>query len=383
MSLATFTVRTRVVAGAGSAASLREEVGRLGARHVAVVADQGLSEAGLLDRVLEGGGLTNATRHRELVGADPGSESAELAARRVAESGCDLIVAIGGGSALGVAKAVAILLANPGPISRYEGSGLVPVLPVPVIAVPTTAGSGSEVSNALVLHDPGREREIIVRGEGCEPRVAILDGTLLRGLPTAPMLFAGLDALTHALESLWARGASSLTSALALAAARSLFEALPVAIRGSRDGSNARGANDATLQRLIEASCQANLACGNSGLGLVHALSSAPAVRLPHGFQNGVLLPRVASFNASAISAEAVELVGRLESLYEDLEFTPAFEPGAADADAMLTASAAHPFRANNLREATDEDLLEILAKAGAVRPGVRVPSGDIRGGRP
>src|SRR5699024_5823252 len=155
--------------------------------------------------------------------------------------------------------------------------------PVPTVAVPTTAGSGSEVSNALVLHELGQTREIVIRGDGYEPVAAVLDATVLRGLPRAPLVFAALDALTHALEALWSRGRSLFTDACALHSASEIIEVLPAAVSGQANGTNARGENDETLQRLLEAASLANIACGNSGLALVHALSSSPAVDLPHG----------------------------------------------------------------------------------------------------
>ena len=258
------------------------------------------------------------------------------------------MLAIGGGSALCAAKAVAILLTNPGPLGDYEGVGHLESLPAPSVAVPTTAGSGSEVSNVVVLHDPGRERHLVIRGRGYEPRVAILDGELLRTLPRAPMIAAALDALSHALESGWARGATSVTRALAPAAGATVRSALPRALAGDVDA----------MQELVEASAIANLACGNSGLGLVHALSSAPSVHLPHGYQNGVLLPHVARFNG----AEEDELDG----LYAQIGFEARFRPGelsARDLDAMVAAAMSNPFRANNVRESAEADLRAILAR--------------------
>ena len=102
-------------------------------------------------------------------------------------------------------KATAIRLTNDGRIDIYQGVNQVPAPPVPTVAIPTTAGSGSEVSKVLVLHEPGRKDELVVRADGCEPRVAILDGTVLRRLPRDPLLHAGLDALSHAMEAQWAR----------------------------------------------------------------------------------------------------------------------------------------------------------------------------------
>ncbi|HWM06067.1 MAG TPA: iron-containing alcohol dehydrogenase, partial [Actinophytocola sp.] len=123
------------------------------------------------------------------------------------------------------------------------------------------------------------------------------------------------------------------------------------------------------LQGLLDAACAANMACGNSGLALVHALSTAPAVHLPHGLQNGVLLPHVARFNAGVSEPAVVELVGELPALYDALGFAARFPVGSvgrAETDAMVTASTGHPFRLNNRRESSDDELRTLLAAAGA-----------------
>ncbi|BDH55437.1 iron-containing alcohol dehydrogenase [Tsukamurella sp. PLM1] len=369
MTRRSFHVRTRIVAGIGSLADLGDEIDALPGP-TAVVADRGLADAGVLDVVL-------AEVPADRVGAvvlidpDPDVAAVEAGAEAARAAGCASVLAVGGGSGLGAAKAVAILLTNPGPVVAYEGAGRVPALPAPSLAIPTTAGSGSEVSNALVLHEPGRDREVIVRGPGCAPRTAVLDATLLRGLPRTPMLYAGLDALTHALESLWARGATVFTDALALRAAQDILETLPIAVAGAGPaGPNADGTNDAVLQRLLEASTAANLACGNSGLGLVHALSSSVLVPLAHGFQNGVLLPRVAELNREALSPAAIALVDRLPDVYRAVEFTPRFDSSVMSDErlaSMITASDGHPFRTNNRVEVTDGELRELLA--GTVGP--------------
>jgi alcohol dehydrogenase class IV len=125
------------------------------------------------------------------------------------------------------------------------------------------------------------------------------------------------------------------------------------------------------LQRLIDASAAANMACGNSGLTLVHALSTAPSVQLPHGLKNGILLPHVARFNEAASAPATRSLIAQIGPLYRTLRFRPVFPPALADtdaADAMVAASSGHPFRANNLRESSDAQLFGLLAEAGLPR---------------
>ncbi|PFW98997.1 NAD-dependent methanol dehydrogenase [Nocardia farcinica] len=373
MSTATFprfAVRTEVVSGLGSLSRLDALVAGFGHREVAVIADTALEQVGVLDRVLDHA-VEAVVVCLTLVDPDPDVAVVERAATNARAAGARCVLAIGGGSALGVGKAVGIRLTNNQRIDAYEGRDKVDEPPAPTIAVPTTAGSGSEVSNALVLHEDGRDNEIVVRGELCAPRAAVLDATVLRTLPRTPLVHAALDALSHALESLWARGASYFTAATAIQAARSIIERLPAAVAGADDGSNAAGANDEVLQELLEASCAANIACGNSGLALVHALSSSPSVRVPHGLQNAVLLPHVARFNAPLLAPEALALLPLVEGLYDELGLVASFAAldlphGGVDGARMLEASARNPFRANNLRPTTDADLVGLLRSAGA-----------------
>jgi alcohol dehydrogenase class IV len=357
---AEFAATTRIVAFTGCARGrLGDEVRALGASTVAVIADRGFADTGMLDPLLATV-PTVALVVARLVGEDPDAAEAERAAAGALDAGAEAVLAIGGGSAMCAAKAAAIRLTNPPPLDAYTGSDRLLAPPAPVIAVPTTAGSGSEVSNVVVLHDPRLARHLVIRGRGYEPRVALLDGELLRTLPRGPMIAAALDALSHALEALWVHGASRFTDAMALSAAPAIRAALPRAL--DDDDDNAR-------QTLIEASAMANLACGNSGLGLVHALTSAPEVKLPHGYQNGVLLPHVARFNRARVREELARELDQLAALYSRIGFTDRFVAGELEprhVDSMVAAALANPFRQNNCRPAGEEDLRAILAAAGA-----------------
>lgn len=353
-----FSAPTRVLAGLGCRTRAGEELARLGDGPVALVCDAGVARAGLLGEIEEAVRLELVPCG--LVEPDPGVEEAEAAALAAREAGCRMVLTVGGGSAIVVGKAVAIRLTNGERIDRYAGIGNVPARRAPCVAIPTTAGSGSEVSNALVLHDPGFEQHVVVRGRGLEPDVALLDGELLVGLPDRPFVEASIDALSHALEALWVHGASRFTDALALAAARHLVDTLPRALEHRRPED---------LQLLLEASAMANLACGSSHLGLVHALSSAARVRVPHGRQNAVLLPHVAAFNLPVVDEPTRREIAALEALYGALGIEARWAPGelaADDAESMIRAALANPFRRNNRRLAEERDLRAILAATGA-----------------
>jgi alcohol dehydrogenase class IV len=352
-----FRAGTQIVAGLGCVGDrLAGELAALGARRPAVVFDAGFAAAGLLEPVLAAAGEVEL-HLADPVGVDPDLAAAEALAGAAIEAGCDSVLAVGGGSALCAAKAVAMRLRNEGPLEHYAGVGNLPRDPAPTVAIPTTAGSGSEVSTVVVLHDERLDQHLVIRGEGYEPEVALLDGTLLRTLPRDPLIFAALDALSHAYEALWARGASRFTDAMALAAAPLIRDHLPAALEHS----------DEALQTLLEASAMANLAGGNARLALIHALTSAPDVHLPHGYQNGVLLPHVAAFNEPLLSDPARREIDHLPDLLAKVGFEPRFAPGELDdegAASMVAAALQNPFTANNLRAADESDLRNLLAAA-------------------
>ena len=359
-----FIAGTEVVAGIGSLGALRPTLDRLALARPVLITDEGVKRSGLVELVLDA-----AVPHRPLVldpvETDPAPDQLRRLSHDAAARDPDVIIALGGGSALVAGKAVALTLANGGEVTQYEGRDRAPKPPLPVIAIPTTAGSGSEVSNALVVRDPRKPAVTVVRGRGYEPAVAILDGALLRSLPGRPMLYAALDALSHALEALWANGASRFTDALASAALALIHRSLPQALE-SRD--------DASLQSLLEASAMANLACGSTGLALVHALSLSTDVSLPHGYQNGVLLPWVADFNRPAVRPWVRDEIDRLRPLYGRIGFEPRFATDEIDGSAakgMVRVALASPLSDNNTRAAEPADLRTLLEGAG-VEAGAR-----------
>lgn len=356
--IVTFAAGTEIVAGIGASCALGPTLERLTAVRPVLVTDEGVKRSGLVERI-----LSAAAPHRPVVldpvKADPAPDQLERLSHDAAAQDPDVIVALGGGSALVAGKAVALTLANGGEVTQYEGRDKAPKPPLPVIAIPTTAGSGSEVSNALVVRDPRKPAVTVVRGRGYEPAVAILDGRLLRSLPERPLLYAALDALSHAVEALWANGASRFTDALASAALALIHRSLPRALE-SRD--------DTSLQCLLEASAMANLACGSSGLALVHALSLSTDVTLAHGYQNGVLLPWVADFNRPAVRPWVRDEIDRLRPLYRRIGFEPRFaadEINGCAAEAMVRVALASPLSGNNVRSSGAGELRSLLEPAG------------------
>ena len=171
------------------------------------------------------------------------------------------------------------------------------------------------------------------------------------------MVLAALDALSHCYEALWARGATSFSDAFALAAAGSIRCSLPRALEGEAEAR----------QALLEASAMANLACGSSDLAVVHALSSATAVELPHGYQNGVLLPHAVELNRAVVPPPAAAEMARLPHLYETVGFVARFADGElapGEVDAMVVVALKSPLLANNRRPLGEADLRGMMAEA-------------------
>ena len=179
--------------------------------------------------------------------------------------------------------------------------------------------------------------------------MALLDGQVLVSAPRRALLDAALDAITHACESLWSRNRSLITDALAEKALETFLARLPTALN-DRDPE--------ALQDVIEASCAANLACGNTGLALCHAMNTAPDVPLAHGYTNGCLLRAVAAFNRPLMDERHRKLIDGLPDLFEKLSWSGKFAEGEVDkknADLFVRACQDHPFRKNNIRESSGE----------------------------
>ena len=204
---------------------------------------------------------------------------------------------------------------------------------------------------------------------GADPRVAILDGNLLISAPRQALMDAGMDAVTHACESLWSRNRSIITDALAEKALEVFFERFPAAIN-DRDPQ--------ALQDVLEASSAANLACGNTGLALVHALNTAPDVPLAHGYTNSCILLAIAKFNRSKMDARHQKMIDRLPKLYENVSCLGRFKDGECDeknAELFVNASRGHPFRMNNIQESSGKSTCAVSRhKICLMKPGLITP---------
>ena len=222
---------------------------------------------------------------------DSSFELVERLAAHAREEGCDGVVAIGGGSVLDAAKAVALLVTNPDSTlaEMSETSVLQPRLPL--IAIPTTAGTGSETTNVTVIIDAVSGRKQVLAHASLMPDVAILDAVLTEGVPSHVTAMTGIDALTHAIEAYSALNATPFTDSLAIGAIAMIGQSLPKAVGYGHDL--------VARESMLLASCMAGMAFSSAGLGLCHAMAHQPgaALHIPHGLANAMLLPTVMEFN--------------------------------------------------------------------------------------
>jgi alcohol dehydrogenase len=328
--LGNFRVNTSIVFGRGGISQLGQIAQDMGAQRFLLVADPALADLGLLEPARNS--LNEAGLEGEVfqdLEAEPYLDSADGAAAIGRNLEADLVIGMGGGSAMDTAKAAAMLVANEGKAEDYVGLNRVSFPGPATIMIPTTAGTGAEVTFTGVFTN----RETGVKG-GINspflfPHVALLDPELTIGLPPNVTAYTGMDALTHAVESVTSRSATVFTEALALAAVRLIAANLRRAVFHG-DDMEAR-------ENMLYGSLLAGLALADAGVGAAHALAYplGGRYRIPHGLANAVLIPAVMEFNLPA-AERPLALIAR--SMGEPVEGLPARRAAdvAVDAVAML-----------------------------------------------
>ena len=294
----------------------------------------------------------------------------------------DLVIGLGGGSVLDAAKAIALLATNPGGIEDYEGREKYRAAPLPVLAIPTTCGTGSEVTWVSIITHTGRQTKMSIKGPLMYPAAAVVDPDLLVTLPRPLIASTGLDALTHAIEAFTVKAASAITDALALDALRLIFYSLPLAYQDIKKNAEAR-------VNLMLGSLMAGMAFVNSDVGAVHCLAESVGslYDTPHGVANAVFLPQVMEFNLDAAEAKyariarvagieaggrreaALRLVARIREISRDLSIPLFRELDIPEGDFPVIAQKSFGNNSNrsNPREATAADYLDILCRASQI----------------
>lgn len=292
----------RLLFGWGATARLAEIAREFGCRRPAVVLDAYFATqpvAGELEALLRDACGAAPVLHA-VPAQEPDIDTIEACRATLAAADPDLVVALGGGSAMDTAKIARMLLSNPGPVEGIAGLGkrLAPHASV-LVALPTTAGTGSEVSESAIAGKPGHEVKLIFRSQEMTPQIAVLDPSLGVSAPPVVTAYSGYDAVTHAVEAYVSKMASPMTDPLALSAMELLAKWLPVAHREPRH-------RDARAGCLI-ASAQAAIAFNSANLGLAHAFAApfGAQLHIAHGLGNALALPSVMAWNESAIPEKA------------------------------------------------------------------------------
>lgn len=266
------------------------------------------------ERVIAAGGLEAAIaaikplRVCKYSGREPSVNSVGAIAKEC--EGADVLVAIGGGSTIDIAKAAAIVLRGGTQLERFEGAEKVDCDPVPIIGVPTTAGTGSEVTGSCVLETASGSHKMSVRSSKIVPKIAILDPNLLATTPAPTIAAAGVDAFGHALEAYFSTRASAITDGLALAAIRLINSNLVTYYRTP--------SNTAAAAAVAWGASMAGIALTSARVGVAHAIAAAigPAVKLPHGVCVSLGLPFAARYNAPML--DRIRLADLLVALGAD-----------------------------------------------------------------
>ena len=287
-----FQTPTKIISGIGSTAEIIKELNDLHAKKVLLITDPGLVQAGVAQQVVEM--LKQAAVEVEIFDAvepDPSIQVATKAAEMAKNAKANVLIALGGGSAIDTAKSAALLVTNGGYLKDYAGVNKVVKPILPLIAVPTTAGTGSEVTIFAVMSDPEKQEKFTISSALIAPAVAVLDPLLTLKLPPSVTAFTGMDALTHAIEAFTSSIAQPPTDALALSAIKLVLKHLPVAV--------GRGDNIKARDGMLQASLLAGIAFNNAFLGLAHAIASPLGghFHVPHGLANAVMLPYVMEYN--------------------------------------------------------------------------------------
>ena len=282
-----------MLVGGGASGEIASVLQRLGRARPLVVSDKFMQASGPLER------LTDALKKAKIdhslfvdTVSDPTSDVLEAGVARVKERDYDCLVALGGGSPMDTAKGIAILEAGGGHIRDYKVPKSADTARLPVICIPTTAGTGSEVTRFTVITDTATDEKMLITGLGCLPQAALVDYELTLTAPFRLTADTGIDALTHAIEAYVSKRANPVSDAYALTAMRTIYANLRPACFTPKDHA-ARAA-------MMLGATQAGLAFSNASVALVHGMSRPIGAffHVPHGLSNAMLLPAVTAFSA-------------------------------------------------------------------------------------
>jgi alcohol dehydrogenase class IV len=308
-------VPTDIYFGFGVRHSLPERMGALDARHAFIVTDPGIKASGMLDEIVETLTKTGiAVTVCDRVKADSSSTLIDTTVKELKSSGAEVVLGIGGGSSLDTAKAIALLATNAGSCIDYVGLNKARTRPLPMIAIPTTSGTGSEVTLWSVFTDESCATKVAIGGVLVYPAIAVCDPELTLNLPPHLTSSTGMDALAHAIECYTNNACQPISACLALRAIELIGQHLRSAVLNGRNRNARYG--------MMLASTMAGIAMNPTRLGLAHALAMPLGswdMCVPHGVALAVTLPVVMEYNHLAAADRFVEVARALGEPVEDL----------------------------------------------------------------
>jgi alcohol dehydrogenase class IV len=304
--------------GGGAFLDAAEILKRLDVRRPLIVSDAFLMRSGLVESLraqIEQRGISCGVFPETV--PDPTTEAVEAGLRAFTEGRHDALVSLGGGSPIDTAKAIGMLAANGGRARDYKVPNEVPKKSPVHLAIPTTAGTGSEVSRFTVITDSESDEKMLIAGAALVPTAAIVDFELTMSMPPRLTADTGTDSLTHAIEAYVSRKANAFADAFALTAMKTIWAELPAAFHEPR--------NRRARERMMLAATQAGMAFSNASVALVHGMSRPIGAHfhVPHGLSNAMLLPAVTAFSVKAAEgryAECARTVGVADSSEPDGE---------------------------------------------------------------
>lgn len=310
---------------------------------------------------------------------EPTDSMIEEGIKKYLDNNCDFLIGIGGGSPLDSAKAIGAMIMNPGTIADYNGKEIPNKIP-PVVAIPTTAGTGSEATKFTIITDSKKDIKMLLKGDYLIPELAIIDYELGMTAPRSVTAATGLDALTHAVEAYTSKKATVMTDTLAVSAIKRIIEYLPIVYQD--------GGNEKAREEMAIAALEAGICINNSSVTLVHGMSRpiGALFHVPHGMSNAMLLTRCMAFAATEVSDRLANLARETRiSTFEESDTTasdkfitklgeickiceiPTLKEYGIDQDKfesviekMATDAVASGSPSNTIREVTKEDCMKL-----------------------
>lgn len=374
-----FIMPGKIISGSGALEQAQGYFTRLG-RCALIVTDKAMVQLKNLDKVtdvLKKAGIPFHV-YSEILG-EPTDTMVEGGLAAYRENNCDFLIALGGGSPIDTMKAIAALAANEGRISDFMGKEIGGDIP-PMVAIPTTAGTGSEATKFTIITDTEKDVKMLLKGDALMPDLAIIDPQFTITSPPSLTAATGLDALTHAIEAYTSRKAQPMTDVFAMSAVKRIFESLPAAFH---EGGNVRAREEMSLAAL-----EAGVAFNNASVTIVHGMSRpiGALFHVPHGISNAMLLKECLSFaldgayerfaqlgqaigvagEFSSVEDNAKAFLAAVESLCAELEIPTLAQYGIdrdaffAVMDKMAGDALISGSPANTRKEVTKEDILTI-----------------------